>query len=283
MSKDEEIIEELRPLLHIQVKEEQFRLVKVENFSSWKRMQNTVVCVLRAIKIMKKIKITKNATAEEYQKADCLLIKQAQMMAYENEIKLLTANPTNQMMKNSVLKNLSPYIDEYGVLKMAGRIDNAKFANVWTRRPIILPPRNLITELIVQSYHIKFLHANNETVVNELRARYVIPTIRAVVRRVPAKCQQGALSIARLSPYEPPFTHTGVDFFGPLTVTIGRRHEKRWVALFTCLTIRAVHLEIASDLSSDAFLRCLKRFMSRRRVPSFMYSDNGTNFVGASK
>ena len=120
--------------------------------------------------------------------------------------------------------------------------------------------------------------------------------MRAVVRRVANACQQchvnkakpkipeeGPLPVSRLSPHEPPFTHTGVDYFGPLEVTIGRRREKRWVALFTCLTIRAVHLEVATDLSADAFIRCLQRFMCRRRVPKFMYSDNGTNFKGAAR
>lgn len=99
----------------------------------------------------------------------------------------------------------------------------------------------------------------------------------------PSFPEKGPLSVARLSPHEPPFTHTGVDFFGPVTVTVERRHEKRWVALFTCLTVRAMHLEIAQDLSADAFIRCLQRFMYRRRVPNFMYSDNRTNFKGAAR
>lgn len=66
-----------------------------------------------------------------------------------------------------------------------------------------------------------------------------------------------------------------------MTVTVGRRQEKRWVALFTCMASRAVHLEIAADLSSDSCILCIKNFINLRGVPVKIRSDNGTNFVGA--
>lgn len=93
----------------------------------------------------------------------------------------------------------------------------------------------------------------------------------------------GQLPIDRMTPYCRPFTYTGLDLFGPINVTIGRRHEKRWVALFTCLTIRAVHLEIVENLSTDACLVSIKNFINIRGIPLRIRSDNGTNFVGASK
>lgn len=91
----------------------------------------------------------------------------------------------------------------------------------------------------------------------------------------------GQLPSDRVTPYVRPFSFTGLDYFGPVTVTVGRRHEKRWVALFTCLTVRAVHLELAADLSADACLLCVRNFANTRGVPQRIQSDNGTNFVGA--
>ncbi|XP_017485152.1 PREDICTED: uncharacterized protein LOC108373725 [Rhagoletis zephyria] len=90
----------------------------------------------------------------------------------------------------------------------------------------------------------------------------------------------GPLPKDRLTPYNRPFTFTGMDYFGPVSVTIGRRVEKRWVALFTCLTVRAIHLEVAYDLSTDACILAMRNFMNRRGVPRRIRSDNGKNFIG---
>ena len=80
-----------------------------------------------------------------------------------------------------------------------------------------------------------------------------------------------------------PFTNVGVDYFGPFIVKIGRRQEKRWCCLFTCLTIRAVHIEVVPKLDSDSCLNAIARFIARRGKPRTIISDNGTNFVGANK
>ena len=92
-----------------------------------------------------------------------------------------------------------------------------------------------------------------------------------------------ALPAERLTPGKSPFEFTGVDYFGPVFVTQGRSQVKRWGCLFTCLTTRAVHLEVAHTLDTESFLCALSRFISRRGTPSKIYSDNGTNFTGAEK
>ena len=93
----------------------------------------------------------------------------------------------------------------------------------------------------------------------------------------------------RLCINEKPFTNTGVDYLSPYHIKLSKKTRsnqataKRYVALFTCLTTRAVRLEIAGDLSADAFILALRRFISRRSKVNIIRSDNGTNFVGASK
>jgi len=84
-----------------------------------------------------------------------------------------------------------------------------------------------------------------------------------------------------------PFTHSGVDFTGHFDIKMnkgrGIRTSKGYVAVFVCLATKAVHLELVSDLSTQSFLAAFRRFCSRRGTPSHIYSDNGTNFVGANR
>lgn len=88
---------------------------------------------------------------------------------------------------------------------------------------------------------------------------------------------------ARLAAYTRPFTHVGIDYFGPMEVAIGRRVEKRWGMLDTCLTTRAVHIEVAHSLSTDSCIMAIRNMIARRGVPRHIYSDRGTNFVGTCK
>lgn len=87
----------------------------------------------------------------------------------------------------------------------------------------------------------------------------------------------------RLLPDKPPFTNVGVDYFGPVEIKRGRSIVKRYGVLFTCLTIRAVHIEVAHSLDTDSCINALRCFVARRGQVSIMRSDNGTNFVGAER
>lgn len=91
------------------------------------------------------------------------------------------------------------------------------------------------------------------------------------------------LPLPRLAAYARPFTYMGVDYFGPFVINLGRRTEKRWVLLATCLTTRAIHLQIVHSMTTDSCIMALRNVMARRRVPAVIYSDRGTNFQGASK
>ena len=81
----------------------------------------------------------------------------------------------------------------------------------------------------------------------------------------------------------PASSTVGVDFFGPLKVKHLRKQEKRYGCLFTCLVTRGVHLEVTHSLSTDSFIMSLRRFIARRGKPTVIFSDNGTNFVGANR
>jgi len=96
----------------------------------------------------------------------------------------------------------------------------------------------------------------------------------------------GQLPIERLTP-GPVFDKVGVDYAGPLLIKYGHVRKptivKSYICVFVSLTVKAVHLELVSDLTTDAFIACLRRFISRRGIPSLIWSDHGTNFIGAAR
>ncbi|XP_055614770.1 uncharacterized protein LOC129761092 [Toxorhynchites rutilus septentrionalis] len=201
-----------------------------------------------------------------------------------------------QLEKSSSLYRLTPMLDEFGILRMDGRITAAPNVNECVKFPIILPRKHRFTYLLLNDYHRRFRHRNLETVVNEVRQQFYIPQLRVAVKQVTKSCQwcktvraelciprMAQLPAARLASFQRLFTHTGLDLFGPLLVKIGRSYTKRWIAVFTCLTIRAVHVEVVHSLSTRSCVEAIRRFVVRRGSPATIYSDNGTNFREASR
>ncbi|XP_070550457.1 uncharacterized protein [Ptychodera flava] len=76
----------------------------------------------------------------------------------------------------------------------------------------------------------------------------------------------------------PPFTYTGLDYFGPLFIKETSGTKKVWICLYTCLAVRAIHLELIKDMSAEQFLLCLRRFIARRGTPEQIISDNAPQF-----
>ena len=128
-----------------------------------------------------------------------------------------------------------------------------------------------------------------------LRQHYWIVGARNAIRAVLKECalcrrinpnpisqKMGSMPDDRITPGMPPFSFVGVDLFGPFIIKRGRSELKRYVALFTCLGIRAVHIEVVNTLETDSFIQALIRFTCRRGNVRLIRSDNGTNFVGAA-
>ncbi|WP_253302435.1 hypothetical protein [Wolbachia endosymbiont of Psylliodes chrysocephala] len=189
---------------------------------------------------------------------------------------------------------MSPFLDEFGILRLRSRIIND--ISGFEKNPVILPHDHKYSELIVSFFHQKFNHQGVATVKNEIRQKYWIPRLSNLVKKTLRQCNvckvlkttpqvpiMGNLPLARTTPYVKPFSFCGINYFGPYLVKIGRRREKRYGVLFTCLTIRAIHLELANSLTTDSAIMAIQRMSARRGYPTQLFSDNGTNFRGADK
>ncbi|XP_058833270.1 uncharacterized protein LOC131691086 [Topomyia yanbarensis] len=298
--------EELRPayvLSHFIAKP----LLNLENFSRWERLPRSVAYIHRFVFNLKqgcnKRPVEKGAlTTAELQKAERTLWTLVQSDKYPDEVSTLKHNAQadksemKRLEKTSPLMKLTPVMDEYGILRVDSRVVNSDFLTYDAKYPIILAKQHAITDLLLEWYHRRFRHANNETIVNEVRQRFYVPGLRVQIRLTKKRCmwcqvnnaapvppKMGPLPLARLTPFRRAFTYTGIDYFGPYLVKVGRSVVKRWVALFTCLATRAIHLEMANDLSTDSCKKAIRRFIARRGAPVEIFSDRGTNFIGANR
>ena len=136
--------------------------------------------------------------------------------------------------------------------------------------PILLPYYSTLSELIIDKYHRGCGHGSTNYTFLSLRDRFWLQngssSIRKVIKlclnckKTNAKCEQqmmANLQAARLQNFDPPFTHSGVDCFGPFHVKQGRSTFKRYGCVFTCMTTRAVHIEMAADMTTDCFFNPL--------------------------
>ncbi len=220
------------------------------------------------------------------------LIRQCQREAFSDELESL--KKSKSVDRRSRLLSFTLYLDEDQVIRVGGRLDRARLPYE-VRHPIILPQKHRLTELVVESYHRLENHGGVDHVLAAIREKFWIIRGRQEIKHLKRKCDhckkerattgsqlQSELPIERMSPMQPAFYCTSVDYFGPLEVRLTRNTTaKRYGALFACMTTRCVHLEVAESLSTPDFLQALHKMMARRGQPRLIYSDNGTNFVGA--
>lgn len=266
--------------------------------SSWPKLLRITALVFKFInKCKSKLqsnnsKVINNA---EMHTAKLFLFKSLQSQFFASK-KRTILNKLN-LKNSSPLKVLNPFIDKEGLLRVSGRLSNAPIA--WeTKHPIILP-NHRISSLIAQQTHLRSLHGGPQMTLFLLRQNFWIVRGRNLVRSIVHKCLTCArhqatlqsqlmanLPSCRVTPSYP-FTHCGLDYAGPIAVKLnkgrGYKSTKGYIVLFICMVTRAIHLELVTDYSSSTFLSALKRFVSRRGIPSNIYSDIGRNFVGADK
>lgn len=225
-----------------------------------------------------------------------ILIIHTQRDAFCDEIRQLKKG--QPLHRQSKILSLNPFIDGNNILRVGGRLQQSDLLYE-EKHPIILPHTSPLTKMIIDNIHRSTLHGGNTLTLAQVRSKYWIINGLSAVRQHIRKCiichrynaescQQlmGSFPKPRIS-ISRPFTHTGVDYAGPIDVKMspgrGNKSYKGYIAIFICLATKAIHIELVSNLTAQGFIAAFKRMVGRRGNISHIYSDNATNFILASK
>lgn len=268
-------------------------LAIIDNCSSWLKLQHIMAYVLRFIHCLKKLKRTGPLTLSELKNASHKICWIVQKEQFSEDLKLMA----NDKPCTSRIQRLAPFLDEKGMIRVGGRLRNSSL-HPSAKHPILLPKKHNVINILVDYFHVLYLHAGPLFLQATLSQRFWILSSRSIIRSRIFKCVtcfrvkpkitaplMGDLPQGRVVPTRC-FTSTGVDYCGPFQAKIHvlKRVQtvKIYICLFICFATKAVHLEVVTDLTADAFIASLTRFISRRGLVSNLHSDCGTNFVGAA-
>ena len=231
---------------------------------------------------------------QELSRVEVIFLTQSQSRSFPDERDCLQKG--KDLSRRSTLLQRRPFLDNDGLLRVGGRLRRIELSSD-QRHPIILHRKDHLTTLIARQAHADNMHVGPTGLMGILSVSFHIVGAKSLVKSISKDCVTCQRTYARttdqlmgqLPPCRanlaPPFTATGADFAGPFILRKGHTRKPVWVkgyvCLFVCLTTKAIHLELVMDLSTEAFISALKRFISRRGVPATLITDNGTNFVGA--
>ncbi len=273
----------------------------ITRYSSFTRLKRVTAWILRFLsnicaRLRKSSRNTSTLSLAELTTTEILWFSIAQSHSFPGEIDALKKG--KDLPSESCLRSLHPFLDESGLLRVGGRVQNSSFA-FSQRHPVILHGGHKLTGLVIQSEHLRLLHAGPTLVTSSLCRRFHIVGQRKAIRNVTHACITCRRASARPQPQLmgqlPPervtpgmvFERVGIDYAGPVQLKLGRVRKptivKGYICVFVSLAVKAVHLELVSDQTSAAFIACLRRFIARRGKPSSICSDHGSNFVGAAR
>lgn len=266
-------------------------------FSTFSKLQRVVAYCLRFLKnaSSRENRITGSLSVSELNNSLTTLVRLVQLSEFSKEIESL--QKSNSISPKSKLNSLNPFLDINGLIRVGGRLKNSKLLYEH-KHPLVLPGQHPFTKLLIVHEHIRHLHAGAQATLAAIRMKYWPLNGRNTIRGVLRQCitcfkakprdtyhQMGQLPEARLKPTRA-FSTVGIDIAGPFFVKDGKLRNRKiikcYLCIFICFVTKATHLELAGDLSAESFLNALKRFVSRRGLCNQIFTDNGTNFVGAS-
>ena len=271
-----------------------------KHFSSWKRLIIAFSVLKRAARNFKDNKNGKPksdlSSTRSLRNAEIFILKVSQEKYFGEEVRCLQS--LQSVNSKSTISSLRPYLDEEEIIRVGGRLNQGILAKELTN-PVLMSRKDHVSKLLVGHFHEITNHQGRYFTEGAVRnGGYWIVGAKRLISHILYHCVtcrklrgntasqiMSDLPVDRLTP-GPPFSYVGVDVFGPWEVVArrtrgGMAHSKRWAALFTCLTTRAVHIEVLEEMSSSSFINALHRFIAIRGNVKEFRSDRGTNFIGA--
>lgn len=247
-------------------------------FSSYLKIVRMISWILRYINNLRKPdqRATGELTVEEIERGEKFIFEAVQTESFSG-------------VDDMKIKHLGSFLDENGIIRLRTRISNRQDSENF-RFPIVLPSKHPVTEKLILKVHFDSSHVGIQGVMSKLRENYWIMGGRRAIGATLSKCYVcKKYSSKPIRVDAPPlpldrvrdacvFEVIGIDMAGPLHLKDG---QKVWICIFTCAVYRAVHLELVTSMSTHSFVQALRRFVARRGRPKTIFSDNGTNFVGA--
>lgn len=266
----------------------------LDNFSSLPTIQRIVVYALRfgSRKYCNTRLSSLTPSQSELQDAFHALVFFVQLTCFENIIHSLRCG----IQVAKPLRKLNLFLDSRELLRVGGRLRHSGLA-FEVKHPLLLPGDHRLTQLLIEHVHRSNLHPGFKTLSYLLLQQVWILSSRKAIQRCLSKCHQcfkanpkvltppmGDLPSFRVNELRA-FQSVCIDYAGPFMITMskarGIKSTKAYVCVFVCCTVKAIHLELVSDLTSEAFLAAFQRFVGRRGPCYEIHSDQGTNLVGA--
>ncbi|XP_055944124.1 uncharacterized protein LOC129975174 [Argiope bruennichi] len=265
--------------------------INIDKYSNLRKLLRVTAFVKRFMNNSKprSLKFSGPLSAFELQEALHSWIKATQIKYFGAEIHQLLSKSV--ISKDSCVYNLSPELDENNLLQLKGRLQFFS-GDMRAKHPWLLPSNDKFVKLLILDAHFKMGHLGVEGTLTHLREQFWIIKGRQFVKKVLNDClicrrfkvKTGEQVVAPLPPdrilEHSPFDVSGVDFAGPFFVNDS--NDKCYLIIFTCAVVRAVHLELVNNMSTDSFLLAFRRFISRRGLCSVIYSDNAKTFKKAN-
>lgn len=265
----------------------------LEAYSSLSKVTRVMATILRSVNNFRSRKGRRKIgplSLDELHQATIKLVQIDQGLTFPKEL--------NALLANEQCENATIWLDSRNkILRLSGRVqsDNLTFNEMY---PILLSPKSELVPLIIREAHLKTLHGGVQLTLQIIRQQFWFDKARLLTRYNIARCPtcfrhkiklskqlMAVLPNQRTKPQDP-FSVVGVDYMGPVSLSskTGRNPviTKGYVCVFVCFCTRAIHLELISSATTASFMQALRRFIGRRGSVKTIWSDNGTNFVGAN-